>query len=451
MEGDEATADDALMQILNEARFLAEATPDTRDRYVDFLRAFSILVVVFGHWLMAGPEMVDGELRIGHLISEARWAQWATWLLQVMPIFFFVGGFSNAGSWRTAQRDGTSYAVWLRDRLRRLILPVLPVLAVWTGVAAVALQTSIERKLLTVGSQAALVPVWFLATYVLIVAAVPISLRLWDRYGWSAFAGAALIAAVIDFANLGMGVTLVEWLNYIFVWNAVHFLGYAWVDGRTSSSRQTTRIAAGGLISLAALVALFPYPLAMVGLDGAAVTNSNPPKVTLIALGAFQYGLAMTLAPVVRRRLADIRAWTAVVVVNASIMTLYLWHLTAMVGVIGVSYAFDGIGLGFTLNTPAWWVTRPAFLLVLVAATVPFLALFGRFERPRRDTRPAPRAWKPIVATVAVCSGLGLLARYGVADEAGLNGLALSLPFFGVVVGGLIGGSSQARSLSAAR
>lgn len=436
---------------LSTARKLAQATPASRNRYVDFLRAFSILVVVFGHWLMAGPEMIDGELRIGHLISEARWAQWATWLLQVMPIFFFVGGFSNAGSWRSAQRTGTAYATWLRDRLRRLILPVLPVLAVWTGVAAVALQTQLDRNLLKLGSQAALVPVWFLATYVLIVAAVPISLRLWDRFGWSALAGAAVIAGAIDFANLGMGVPLVKWLNYIFVWNAVHFLGYAWADGRIVSMRRSLAIGAGGLASLATLVALFPYPLAMVGLDNAAVTNSNPPKVTLIALGAFQFGLAMSLAPVARRWLANLRPWTGVVAINASIMTLYLWHLTAMVGVIAASHALDGFGLGFSVNTPTWWATRPAFLLVLIAATVPFLALFGRFERPRRDTRPTPAAWKPIVATVAVCSGLGLLARYGVADEAGLNGLALSLPFVGMMVGGVIGGSGQARSLSAAR
>ena len=117
MERWRRATDHVLMQILTKARTLAEATPETRDRYIDFLRAFSILVVVFGHWLMAGPEMVDGELRIGHLLAEARWAQWATWLLQVMPIFFFVGGFSNAGSWRSARRRGITYAAWLRDRL----------------------------------------------------------------------------------------------------------------------------------------------------------------------------------------------------------------------------------------------------------------------------------------------------------------------------------------------
>ena len=137
--------------------------------------------------------------------------------------------------------------------------------------------------------------------------------------------------------------------------------------------------------------------------------------------------------------------------VNASIMTLYLWHLTAMVAVIGASYGLGGVGLRFAVNTPSWWATRPAFLAVLVIATLPFLVLFGRYERPGRDTRPTPPTWKPIVATVAVCAGLGLLARYGVADEAGLNGLALSLPFAGVLVGGVIGGSGQPRNVRVAR
>ena len=441
----------AQRSFLTGARRLAEATPDSRDRYVDFLRAFSILVVVFGHWLMAGPEMVDGELQIGHLITEARWAQWATWLLQVMPIFFFVGGFSNAGSWRSARRKGTTYAHWLRDRLRRLVLPVLPVLAVWTIIAVAALQTGLDRNLLKLGSQAALVPVWFLATYVLIVAMVPISLRLWERLGWTSFAATTAIAAGIDFANLGLGIPMVMWLNYIFVWNAVHFLGYAWADRDFTSVSRSTAIAGTGLGSLAVLVALFPYPLAMVGLDGAAVTNSNPPKVTLIALGVFQFGLAMALAAPARRWLADLRPWTGVVAVNASIMTLYLWHLTAMVFVLGASYGLGGVGLGLRINTMEWWATRPIFIAILIAATAPFLIAFGRFERPKRDPRPTPPVWKPVGATVAVCGGLGLLARYGVADTEGLNGLALALPFLGVTIGGVVGRSIHERKVSTAR
>lgn len=34
---------------------MAEQAPATRNRYVDFLRALSILAVVVGHWLVAPP------------------------------------------------------------------------------------------------------------------------------------------------------------------------------------------------------------------------------------------------------------------------------------------------------------------------------------------------------------------------------------------------------------
>ncbi len=117
--------------------------------------------------------------------------------------------------------------------------------------------------------------------------------------------------------------------------------------------------------------------------------------------------------------------------VNASIMSLYLWHLTAMVAVIGISYSFGGFGLGVTVNTVGWWLTRPLWLLVMITATTPLLIAFGRFERPRSNHRPAPVAWRPVAAVVAMCVGLGLLARFGIADGDGINLVALLLPFVG--------------------
>ena len=36
---------------------MAMQAPPTRNRYVDFLRALSILAVVVGHWLVAAPDM----------------------------------------------------------------------------------------------------------------------------------------------------------------------------------------------------------------------------------------------------------------------------------------------------------------------------------------------------------------------------------------------------------
>lgn len=424
---------------LRAAEKLAVETPSDRNRYVDLLRALSIIVVVFGHWLVAAPEFINGEVRIGHALTDIPWTRGLTWLLQVMPVFFFVGGYSNALGLRGARRRSVPFAQWLRDRLRRLVIPVLPVLALWAPAAWLAVTSGVDSELVKVGSQAALVPVWFLATYILIVALAPWTLRLWERFGWSAFAGLVAAAALVDVLYLGFDVGAVRWLNYVFVWNAVHLLGYAWADGRISDMRQRISIAGGGFAALATLIIVGPYPVSMVGFAGSTVTNSNPPKVTLIALGVFQFGLAMVAERTANRRLTRTSTWAKVVAVNGSIMTLYLWHLTAMVAVVGALLLAGGFGLGVPVGTATWWLTRPLWLALMTVMVVPFIVAFGKFERPRPDNRPAPPLWKPVTATLAACAGLGLLAAGGIADTDGLNIVALLLPLAGVVAGGVIG------------
>jgi len=173
--------------------------------------------------------MAPGGLDYNVLLSEAIWTHYLTWILQVMPIFFLVGGYANAVSWRSAQRKGETYGIWLRARLRRLLVPVRPLLAVWTVGAYILLQTGYDRALLQFGSQGALVPVWFLATYVAIVSLTPITLRLWDRFGWNALLVTGTLAGLMDFLSLGgAGLTSAGFLNYLFMWGTVHSLGYAW-------------------------------------------------------------------------------------------------------------------------------------------------------------------------------------------------------------------------------
>jgi hypothetical protein len=177
----------------------------------------------------------------------------------------------------------------------------------------------------------------------------------------------------------------------------------------------------------------------MVGLVTEGVNNSQPPKVTLLTLAIFQAGIIQALESPARGWLERVRVWTGVVLVNGRIMTLYLWHQTAMVTVIGGLILLEGPGLGLATSTPQWWLTRPIWLGVLVVATLPFLLVFGKFERPDADHRSAPPTWKPVTAVVMACAGLGLLAAHGVADADGLHGLALALPFVAVMVGGVGG------------
>jgi hypothetical protein len=386
---------------------------------------------------MAAVTFDGGELVPGHLLVLADWTHPLTWVFQVMPVFFVVGGYSNALSWRSARRRNETYGTWLRARLRRLVLPVVPLLLVWSAGGWLALRLGLDWTMLQLASQVALVPTWFLAAYVVIVTLAPPALVIWERLGWWSIVGGLALAGLADAISLAGGVVWVGFLNYIFVWAAVHQLGFAWVDGRLPGTGRRLALGALGFTATLVLVWLGPYPVAMVGLDTAQVTNSFPPRVTLAFLGMFQGGMVLAAEPVLQRLMQRPRPWTFVVGVSAQIMTLYLWHLTAMVVAVGIGIALDGVGFGVTPLSGQWWATRPIWFAVLSVMTLALIGVFGRFERPSRDTRPAPPWWQPVTAVLLICAGLGFLAAIGIADDQGLNGVVLTLPIVGVVLGGI--------------
>lgn len=427
----------AAMTFLTRAREMAEATPDSRNRVVDLVRVLAILVVVFGHWLMAAITFEAGEIVPGHLLELASWTHPLTWVFQVMPLFFFVGGYSNALSWRSARRRGETYGAWLRARLRRLALPVVPLLLVWGLGGWMGLRLGLDWEILQLASRVALVPTWFLAAYVVVVTLAPAALVLWERLGWWSIVGGVALGVLSDVVSIGLGFVPAGFLNYVFVWATVHQLGYAWVDGTLAGTASRVAMLVVGFAGTLALVRFGPYPVAMVGLDTAQVTNSYPPRVTLTLLGIFQAGLVLVLEPLLEAWMSRIRAWTAVVVVSSRIMTLYLWHLTGMVVVIGLGLLVGGWGFGLAPLTGVWWLTRPVWFAVLIVPTLGLIGVFGRYERPERDLRPAPAWWRPVMSVALICAGLGFLAAIGIADEHGLNGLVLSLPIIGVFLGGV--------------
>jgi hypothetical protein len=282
------------------------------------------------------------------------------------------------------------------------------------------------------------VPTWFLAAYVVIVTLAPVALAIWERFGWRSIVTGLALAGAVDVLAIGADLVAIGFLNYVFVWATVHQLGFAWLDGRVGAARERAWLALGGLAVTLLLVWAGPYPVPMVGIDTTQVTNTYPPRVTLALLGMFQAGLVLIAEPWLARQMRRIRLWMVVVGISAQIMTLYLWHLTAMVILIGIGIATDGLGFGIAPLSLGWWLSRPIWFLVLGLLTVGLLALFARFERPAPDARPAPPWWRPTLAMVFLCAGLGFLAAIGIADEDGLNGIILSLPILGVIVGGIV-------------
>lgn len=426
------------MGILATARTLAERTPAQRNRYVDLLRAVSILVVVLGHWTMAAVTVRDGELVPGHVLVLASWTHPLTWVFQVMPVFFLVGGYANALSWRSAQRRDEDYGTWLRVRARRLTLPVVPVLLVWFAAGAVALALGVDWRTLRLASTVALVPTWFLAAYILVVAVAPATLMAWERWRWWSLLAGALAAGLVDLVSLSTGSIAVGFANYLLVWATVHQLGYAWLDGDLRGVPRQTALAVSGLVGAVLLVVVGPYPVSMVGVDTATVNNTYPTRVTLLLLGMFQAGVVLLVEPLGHRLVAGAKAWAVVVAFNARIMTVYLWHVTAMVAVIGVALLAGGRGLAVEPLTAPWWLTRPVWYVVLGTVTAGLVALLGRFETQDVDPRPAPPRWRPVIAVVGVCAGLGALAVLGIADADGLHGWLLVVPLASLALGGVV-------------
>lgn len=402
-------------------RTLAATTPATRNRVVDLLRAGAIGIVVLGHWLIAAVVVRDGELVPGHLLELASWTHPLTWVFQVMPVFFLVGGYANALSWRSARTREVPYAGWLRSRLRRLLVPVVPLLLAWLIAASVAYAAGVPGGTLRTASQVALVPTWFLAAYVVVCAVAPATLWLWERLGWWSVLGGVLLGGLVDLVSLSTDTLWVGFANYLVVWATVHQLGYAWLDERLAGTGRRLLLAVVGAVGLVALVWAGPYPVSMIGLDAAAVNNSYPTRETLVFLGLLQAGLVLAAEPLLARWMRRERAWTVVVLLNTRIMTLYLWHLTAMVAAIGASLLLGGVGLGVEPLTRAWWLTRPLWWLVLAAVTLGLVALLGRFETPRRDDSPPPPTWLPVLVTVLACGGLGFMAGQGIVAADGVH------------------------------
>ncbi|MEM6514366.1 MAG: acyltransferase family protein, partial [Pseudomonadota bacterium] len=171
------------MNIWQTAVSMAEQTPADRNRYVDFLRAVSILVVIMGHWLIATAWWVDGELVTGHLVAAQPELQWLTWIFQVMPIFFIVGGYANAVSLESADRKGTTYAQWLNARINRLLTPLLVLLVAWAVISFGLQFAGVTDATVQYLSRSALVPTWFLAIYTMVVILAPAAYRLWQKLG----------------------------------------------------------------------------------------------------------------------------------------------------------------------------------------------------------------------------------------------------------------------------
>lgn len=390
-------------------------TPATRDRVVDFLRAASIVAVVFGHWFIGMIWWQDGVLRTTSAVGVTPGLWIGTWLFQVMPIFFFVGGFSNMTSLDASRRRGESTGAFVRSRVGRLLRPSLIFFAAW-GAVTVAMHlgdvgaptgpriwgdTTLLRLFLPPGATLPFGPLWFLGVYLIVVCVAPWMVALHRRFRWwvpAAMVAGAVTADVIGFQG---GVSVVRWCNVAFVLLLPHQLGFFYADG-TFARLPHRAFWAMTLAGLGGLVVLtnpplwklfgdvrftwFPdigaYPKSLLGTDVERVSNAYPPTVCFMLGGIWAIGAAMLLRPALTRWLEHARVWKVTIALNSVIMTLFLWHMTAFLLAI-LTVWWLGFGHEHTSRV-RWWLERPLWIGLPAAYLVGLVAVLGRFERPRR-------------------------------------------------------------------
>ncbi|MEV4709134.1 acyltransferase [Actinoplanes sp. NPDC049316] len=400
---------------MTSATLLAARTPATRDRYADLLRVASLGTVIAGHWLMAVP---DGA-RITNVLAVVPILQPLTWLLQVMPLFFLVGGFAHATAWASIQRRGGGYADFVRTRSARLLRPAAVFLGVWLVIALAAASAGQDHGIVRVALRTVVQPLWFLGVYLGLVALAPVMLRLHRAFGVRVPVVLFAAAAVVDLLRFH-GYAGAATLNLLLVWAAVHQLGYLYADG--TLQRYGLPLAVGGMTTLLLLTTVGPYPTSMVGVPGEAVSNMSPPTAALAAHAVWLTGLAMLLRGPATRWLARARVWRTVVAANRLAMTAFLWHLSAAFVLLAVFRA----GIGGAPGTTSWWLTRPVWLAAAGAITAALVSAFRRFDTPGpAEITPGASTARAALGT-ALCT-LGVLGVSAVGYGGLLTGKAATL------------------------
>ena len=403
-----------------------------RDTFLDVVRATAILAVVGQHWLMPVLSYDQGRLATGNALTTPGW--WAlTWLSQVMPMVFFAGGAANLLSLRRA----ASPRDWLSTRLKRLLIPLLPLFAGWSLAPDLLRDLGAPEQPVRIAGAVAGQLLWFLAVYLIIVAATPLLLRAHRRWGLGVPLVLTGLAVIVDFGRFEVFGQL-GYANAVFVWLAVHQLGFHYAEGRlgTLSRRGAAGLAAAGFGVTALAVAFGPYPASMIGMPGAPVSNMSPPTAVLMSLAVGQIGFWLALKPALttlaeRPAVAAVLRWS-----GPRFLTLYLWHMPALVVVAGVAV----LGFGYATPEPGsagWFAAAPLWLGAAAVVLAGLLKAFGRFE-----TRPGPgRAMATgqlAAATVLASAGLLGLAAHGFTAQLDGGMLSGPAPWVALVLTGLL-------------
>ncbi|GAA1353231.1 acyltransferase family protein [Streptomyces beijiangensis] len=400
----------AATQAKSLVRKIEARTPAHRDRAIDGLRALALLAVPVGHWLLGGFTLDgSGALHNASPLSSFGFFAPLSWVLQMLGIFFLVGGYASVLSFR---RHTGSTTRWIKARLARLGRPVLGVAAACAAMFPVLYGLGVPSTTLHTGATLVIQPLWFVGVYAAVTALTPYCIRAARTLGAWAAAPLIGVVAAVDFLRYGpFADAMPSWLSLINIlpgWLFAYQLGVSWGEKRIGKRVGAFLLVAGTALFVA-LLTVFHYPASMVGVPGEIRTNSHPPSLLVLALAAAQSGAAILLRDKIAKLLERPALWAPVVIVNLSAMTILCWHQIAMLAAaVPASFAGHVPGLTTAPDTLAWILQRLAWLPVF-AALLAVIARFTRvFESPWTRTTKTRRAAAGLLAAGFAVFALGL-------------------------------------------
>lgn len=423
-------------RVFPSAAEIAQRTPADRDRAIDVIRIVSLVGVVAGHTIMA-TSIIDHEVfRWGNLLTTSVVFQALTWVFQIMPLFFFAGVAASVGSYDA----GTSWGGWLLKRCTRLYRPVFYYLAFWAAALLILkplLPIHVYEPVAGISTQL----LWFLGAYVLVLAAVPLLARITTRGQLvAAVAGTYALVALVDAIRINdHSWSALGYVNFV-VWLIPGLLGVAYRRGLLSAAT-ALRVGLAMLAVNVALVLAGPYELSLVGIETQHIKNMTPPSLLLAGHAIMMCAFAIAGAPAISRWAARPQVWRLAVIGNTGAMTLYLWHMPAL---LGMHLAFDLAGLPRYPGQPHFLVLsvyQMTIMAVLVAGLFLLLRPLENNPLPLWDggVVSAPGWRSAAVGTLLVVAGAATLASVGW----GLKDTGLQ--YFLVMLGALVAARTLAR------
>ena len=382
------------------AHLAASAPTAGRDSAIDLVRAACVVVVVMLHALMAGVVLDATGPVFVNAADGAAWFAPLTWVVQIMPLFFVIGGFAGARGLDAHRARGGDATGFVAARVQRLLLPAtLAVGAAGAALAALVL-AGVDPAVIEIAGFRFAQPLWFLGVFLLCQALLPVLHRAHRSASLRTLGALAAAAVLVDIVRATLGVDAIGILNLAFVWLALQQIGFFLADGRIDAFSRRTRssvgLGAAGALAVLMVTGVFSPDL---------FANLNPPTVALLLVGVAQtMALSLGRGALTRISLRP-RVATFSDFVNARTMTIYLWHMPVVLAMAG-ALALAGMLFGFALpvpSSPEWWLTRPLWWAGVASLTAVLALVLAPLERrrPLRATTAPKRAARAVISGVA--------------------------------------------------